>query len=166
MTASSELGKISALILANYILKYYGPMSHLKLQKLLYYTEAYHLAYFECPVLNEEFEAWVHGPVCKPVYSSLKDSSILHTEMIFDSSKDADPDKDVKSILTSSQIENIDFFLKQLSSWTGLELEAATHREFPWIEARMGIPASRPCSNLIKKNTMKEFYFAEIRAGA
>lgn len=41
------LQKIDSIDLANYILYKYGSMSHLKLQKLLFYCDAYHLAYFD-----------------------------------------------------------------------------------------------------------------------
>lgn len=42
-----NMGTIDSIILSDYILKHYGPMSHLKLQKLLFYCDAYHLAYFD-----------------------------------------------------------------------------------------------------------------------
>jgi uncharacterized phage-associated protein len=64
MEPLKNLGKVNAQILADYILQKYGSMSHLKLQKLLYYCESYHLAYFDDILIPEEFEAWVHGPVC------------------------------------------------------------------------------------------------------
>lgn len=38
---------IDSIILSDYILKHYGPMSHLKLQRLLFYCDAYHLACFD-----------------------------------------------------------------------------------------------------------------------
>lgn len=46
MEATKHLGKIDSIVLSNYILKHYGDMSHLKLQKLLFYCDAYCLAYF------------------------------------------------------------------------------------------------------------------------
>ena len=53
--------KIDSVILAEYILFKCGKMSHLKLQKLLYYVQAFHLAYFDSPLVDDEFEAWLHG---------------------------------------------------------------------------------------------------------
>ncbi|SDF54480.1 alcohol dehydrogenase (NADP+)/uncharacterized zinc-type alcohol dehydrogenase-like protein [Dyadobacter soli] len=38
------LGKVDSALLSEYVLQNFGDMSHLKLQKLLYYTQAYHLA--------------------------------------------------------------------------------------------------------------------------
>ena len=44
-----------------------------KLQKILYYIKAWGVSYFpEGGVIDEDFEAWVHGPVCPPVYQEFK----------------------------------------------------------------------------------------------
>ncbi|MBR2290865.1 MAG: DUF4065 domain-containing protein [Prevotella sp.] len=63
MVKISEYKTIDSIVLSNYILKHYGPMSHLKLQKLLYYCDAYSLAYFGEELITDQFEAWVHWPV-------------------------------------------------------------------------------------------------------
>jgi uncharacterized phage-associated protein len=55
MESLKKLGKVNAQMIADYILQKYGPMSHLKLQKLLYYCESYHLAYFDDNLILEEF---------------------------------------------------------------------------------------------------------------
>ena len=77
------LNKIDSLVLSDYILLNYGPMSHLKLQKLLFYCDAYHLAYFNEELITDNFEAWVHGPVSKKVFDSFKDKSILYSDLSF-----------------------------------------------------------------------------------
>ncbi|HUZ03805.1 MAG TPA: type II toxin-antitoxin system antitoxin SocA domain-containing protein, partial [Acidobacteriaceae bacterium] len=38
-------------------------ISNLKLQKLLYYAQAWHLALYGSPLFSDSIEAWVHGPV-------------------------------------------------------------------------------------------------------
>ena len=38
-------------------------LTNLKLQKLMYYSQAWHLALRDIPLFNEDFQAWVHGPV-------------------------------------------------------------------------------------------------------
>lgn len=67
-----SLQKIDSVVFSDYILKHYGPMSHLKLQKLIFYCDAYCLAYFDKELVTDQFEAWVHGPVSRKVYNSLK----------------------------------------------------------------------------------------------
>ncbi|MES1173555.1 MAG: type II toxin-antitoxin system antitoxin SocA domain-containing protein, partial [Myxococcales bacterium] len=39
------------------------PLSALKLQKLVYYAQAWYLAFAGVPLFHGTFEAWVHGPV-------------------------------------------------------------------------------------------------------
>lgn len=43
-------------------------ISNLKLQKLVYYAQAWHLAIHGTPLFEEDFEAWVHGPVIPSLY--------------------------------------------------------------------------------------------------
>lgn len=50
------------------------PVSNLKLQKLLYYAQAWHLAIFKQPLFNDEIEAWVHGPVVPEVFRAYRDN--------------------------------------------------------------------------------------------
>ncbi|MDR1722691.1 MAG: DUF4065 domain-containing protein [Tannerella sp.] len=83
MTVVNNLGKIDSLVLANYILETVGKMSHLKLQKLLYLVQGYHLAYFGKPLIDDKFEAWVHGPVSRKVFGSLKDKSLLYADICY-----------------------------------------------------------------------------------
>lgn len=159
MQATKDISKTSAITLSNFILKHYGPMSHLKLQKLLYYCEAYHLAYFGDSIINENFQAWIHGPVCREVYNALKGRSILYSDISFDNA--SNPDEEI-AVLTSSQINLISDVLATLSTWQDGELEAATHREQPWITARRGyMPADR-CEVEISKEEMMHFYKAEF----
>lgn len=43
-----------------------------KLQKLLFYSHAWHLAMFNKPLFEEDFEAWPWGPVSKDIYFQTK----------------------------------------------------------------------------------------------
>lgn len=48
------------------------PISNLKLQKLLYYMQGFHLAYFDTPLFDDDIEAWMYGPVVPCVYNHFK----------------------------------------------------------------------------------------------
>ena len=72
MVKTKEYKAIDSIVLSNYILKHYGPMSHLKLQKLLFYCDAYCLAYFGQELITDQFEAWVHGPVSRKVCQRMR----------------------------------------------------------------------------------------------
>lgn len=159
MEINKQLCTIDSLVLSDYILKHYGPMSHLKLQKLLFYCDAYNLAYFGQELVSDKFEAWVHGPVSRKVYSSLKDKSILYSDLRY-SYNGVDVDHAFEN-LPSSQKELVTSILDTLSMWTGMELEIATHKEKPWLEARRGYSEADKCNVEISKETTMLFYRQE-----
>jgi len=49
--------------LARYITERLGPLTAMKLQKLMYYAQAWNLVWDEEPIFNEDFQAWANGPV-------------------------------------------------------------------------------------------------------
>lgn len=160
MRVVSSLHKIDSVLLSNYILKHYGPMSHLKLQKLLFYCDAYHLAYFDVELIEDKFEAWVHGPVSRKVFDSLKDKSLLYSDIEYvDNGIDIDETFESLSSLQKDLLNNI---LSTLSTWTGTELEASTHDEKPWLEARLGYGEADRCHELISKETTRTFYKRDL----
>ena len=164
MKMHKSLQKIDSVVFSDYILKHYGPMSHLKLQKLIFYCDAYCLAYFDKELVTDQFEAWVHGPVSRKVYNSLKDKSILYSDLIYSKKEGEDVDVEFGK-LTQDQQDLILSVLGDLSKWTGIELEAATHKEKPRLEARKGYSEADKCNELISKDTTRLFYKTEINGG-
>lgn len=157
MIATPKSGTIDSIVFANYILKHYGPMSHLKLQKLLFYCDAYCLAFFGKELLSEKFEAWVHGPVSRRVFNEMKGASLLYSDMYYSPIPDINEDEQFKQLSIEVQ-ELLDQVLSNLTKWTGIELERATHRELPWIEARQGYGEADKCNELISKETTRKYY--------
>lgn len=49
------------------------PIDQMKLQKLVYYAQAWHLALKGGPLFDEDLEAWPWGPVVRNVYIQTKD---------------------------------------------------------------------------------------------
>lgn len=47
-------------------------ISNLKLQKLVYYAQGFHLAIYNIPLFHEPIEAWTHGPVIPDLYHEYK----------------------------------------------------------------------------------------------
>jgi uncharacterized phage-associated protein len=60
--------QVSAKDVAAYILQRLGPMTTMKLQKLLYYCQAWSLVWDEEPLFYEAIEAWANGPVVREVF--------------------------------------------------------------------------------------------------
>src|SRR5438045_3498157 len=48
-------------------------ITHLKLQKLVYYAQAWSLALLNKPLFEEEIQAWTHGPVVPSLFEKFSD---------------------------------------------------------------------------------------------
>jgi len=122
-------------------------LTNLKLQKLLYYAQAWHLALRDEPLFSEDFQAWVHGPVLPSQYARFRDYQWRPI--------DAD-------LARPDLAEDLRYFMGEIVDAFGAEtavaLELMTHRELPWIAARGALPPDAICKNTISKVTMREFY--------
>ncbi len=146
-------------------------VSHKKLQKLLYYVDAWHLVYFGNPIVDETFEAWVHGPVIPSLYQELKEFGfneikVINSEAVFESIESEIRTIIEKNNLSEDQLELIDTVLLKYGSLSSMELEILSHSEAPWIKARQGLAPHQPCKNRISKSYMKDFYSAKLIASA
>ena len=138
----------SVFDVAKYILETKGPMSTMKLQKLCYYSQAWALVWDDSPLFNEEFEAWANGPVCKELFHQ--------TQGKFSVSAADEPGSSAR--LTDDQKDTINRVLDHYASHNAQWLSQLTHMEAPWKEARKNIPDGTPCSAVISKESMAEYY--------
>ena len=148
--------KITASEMANCLLLR-GGMSHLKLQKLLFYCQAFHLAVFDEPLFADDFEAWMHGPVVRSVWNDCRDHSVLHNGL---SLTDLGKEKAKQSFekLSKDQTDLIDDVLAEYEPHSAYKLECLTHSEKPWIDARAGIAHDAASKNIIPKKSIGDFY--------
>jgi uncharacterized phage-associated protein len=155
--------KIDSVQLAKFILAKQGPMEHLKLQKLVYYVEAWHLAYFGESIIEDKFKAWMHGPVSLKVWHEFKHSTqtLLNEIKIPAREKELVIEK-ISDILKPDQLSLIDDVLREYGPLTAYQLEGLTHSEQPWLEARNGIPAAQVSNAVISKETMRKFYHKRL----
>lgn len=118
---------LTAKIVAEYIINQNASddsdLTNLKLQKLLYYCQGFHLAIKEVPLFNGSIEHWEHGPVVPAMYHEYKKYG--KTPL----SPSADMDFD--SIPNDSR-EIIDEVLKVYGQFSALKLRDMTHNESPW----------------------------------
>jgi uncharacterized phage-associated protein len=125
-------------------------ISNLKLQKLVYYAQAWHIALYDSPLFEEDFEAWVHGPVIPSLYQKYKSSGWQPI------SEDAAPE------LPSDIAQFLDEVAEEYFACDAYELEQMTHAEDPWNWARGNLAPDAPSNEVIKKEWMKEFYGARV----
>ena len=124
-----------------------APMTHKKLQKLCYYAKAWYLALYDCNIIRENFQAWVHGAVQPTLYQYYKRYGF---DII--PRNQSTPGIPEEFISFSHQIYD------SYGDLDGNELEELNHQEKPWIEAREGCAPWERCNNTISENTMKEYY--------
>lgn len=138
---------ISAKDVAAYIMSKCKPMTAMKLQKLVYYSQAWSLVWDEKPLFTEEIEAWANGPIVPDLYQ-------LHKGMFELSSWSyGSVDK-----LGKKEIETIDAVLKFYGDKTGQYLSELTHNESPWKLARTGLIAGQRSNVVITHSAMHEYY--------
>lgn len=126
-----------------------------RLQKLLYYVQAWHLAVTGQPLFPEPIKAWKHGPVVPAVWHLRHDRSTRRAT-----------EQDVDGIhLDQLSSDLIDLVLASYGSMSGDELSALTHVEQPWRTARGDLPEDAECREPISFDEMARFYRAHRRLG-
>ena len=126
--------------------------SQLKLHKLLYYVQSWHLALYDQPLLDEKFQAWIHGPVSRKIYDRFKD-----TKNMFSPITAEDIESDFSGLNTQA-IYHIDEVLEVYGDYSGTQLEELTHSEEPWIKARQGLSRFERSERIISEEDMKNYY--------
>ena len=137
---------------AKYILDKYGAMSAMKLQKLIYYCQAMSLVWDDVPLLEDDFEAWAKGPVCRSLFNAHKGKFML-TDSDFLNFYAPDVSR-----LNNEQKETIDAVVGGLIDYPPYVLSDMVHKEKPWLDARGGLPSGARCENVISKEAMAEYY--------
>jgi uncharacterized phage-associated protein len=102
-------------------------ISNLKMQKLVYYAQGFHLAMFNKRLFDEGLEAWMHGPVSPSLYHELKRFGLGAIEL----DKIGDIDLDVFTKEQKYLLEDVYRNYGQYSAWI---LRNMTHKELPWAK--------------------------------
>ncbi len=136
-------------------------MTNLRLQKLVYYTQAWHLAVTGQPLFGDDFQAWIHGPVIPELYRRYRThgwdpipaKELDEWEAL---SYHSDPSNDIDSV-AKSVIEDVWGYY---GSYSAKGLEALTHQESPWQDARRDLSDDARCTTIISKGSMHSYYAA------
>lgn len=132
---------------AAYILQKAGEMTAMKLQKLVYYSQAWSLVWDEEPLFRDRIEAWANGPVVPALYAEHRG------QFRVSSWRKGNPSK-----LAPKQRESVDAVLRYYGDKTSQWLSDLTHREAPWAEAREGLGPGERGSRVISHASMAEYY--------
>ena len=126
-------------------------ISNLKLQKLVYYAQAWYLAIYGEQLFEEDFEAWIHGPVIPQLYDRYKHYQWKPIE------------EEVKQPNFSEEVgEFLEEVVEVYFSIDAYDLERMTHLEDPWIKARGNLAQDEPSKEIITKESMKNYFGARV----
>lgn len=130
------------------------PITNKKLQKLVYYSQAWSLALNGKRLFKEKIEAWVHGPAIRSLYGTYK----RYGFNVIDKKIDTDL---VKSISKDDKLF-LDRIWKVYGRFDSIYLELLTHSESPWQEARQGLEAHENSDAEITVSSMKNYYTEKL----
>ena len=131
---------------AAYILQRQGEMTAMKLQKLVYYSQAWSLVWDEAPLFDEPIEAWANGPVVRSLYNR-------HQGKFKVQEWNGEPKR-----LSPIQQETIEKVLEFYGHMSSQMLSDLTHQEAPWREARRGLGPTDRGERVISLASMAEYY--------
>lgn len=130
-------------------------MTNLRLQKLVYYAQAWHLAITSQSLFEEEIEAWVHGPVTPSLYFKYRERG----------GYGLDAPSSWSINLSKQSLDVLSEVWGTYSQYSAKRLEQITHSEDPWINARAGYAPGDRCQVVITKGAMREYYSRLLAEG-
>lgn len=139
-----------ALDIANKIisktdLEHGDTISNLKLQKMMYYQQGFHLAYFGTPLFDEDIVAWQYGPVVPSVYKEYKS---------FESNSISTSKEGIS--LSDDEEELFNNVYEEYNQFSAVALMKMTHEESPWKTTEI--------NSVISRDKMIAFFKTQIEA--
>ncbi|MBP9819165.1 SocA family protein [Candidatus Woesebacteria bacterium] len=156
MTTLSVKNTSKVFQIANYFIKKAQEenkeLTNKKLQKLLYYSQAWSVTLRDKSIFEDNIEAWVHGPAIRSVYHRFSDfgrenlaSKVDVTSAHFDE-------------ITTDDKELLNKIWEIYGKYTANDLEVISHSESPWQDAREGLEPYEASANIITIESMKQYY--------
>ncbi|MCY9512351.1 DUF4065 domain-containing protein [Paenibacillus larvae] len=126
-----------------------------KLQKLCYYAYSFYLAIYEKKLFDDNFEAWVHGPVNPQLYTEYREYGWQEIP------QEANYPN---SIMENERVrEIIEEVYDSYGHLDGNQLEYLTHQEDPWKNARNGLQPYESSRNVIDDEDIRSYYVGLLR---
>lgn len=132
---------------AAYILARKGPITAWKLQKLVYYAQAWSLVWDDKPLFRNRIEAWANGPVSPTLYQAHKGQFRVYRI----------PQGNARK-LTQKEQGTVEAILIGYGSKTSQWLSDLSHSEPPWKNARKELSIGERGHTEITQEAMSEYY--------
>lgn len=124
-------------------------MTNLRLQKLLYYAQGWHLALLGESLFSEDIQAWKHGPVVRALYDKYKQYGWERIPAA---------DHFSRSLFKGDSGDVLDQVWETYGQFSAKHLEDMTHRERPWLEARDSCMDHESSNATISRNVMRDYF--------
>ncbi len=124
-----------------------GPITTMKLQKLLYYAQAWHLVFQRKPMFDEKIEAWPQGPVTPSIFAGHR----KQYQVTSGPSGHA-------GALTAPENATLTWVMDKYAHYSAETLSRLTHMESPWRAARGIVDENEKSSQPIAHDQMRHFY--------
>ena len=133
------------------LLRETGAVTTMKLQKLVYYSQAWHLAFNSEPLFQDTIEAWEQRPITPVLYRKHKGQHKVSSWPFGNSDN-----------LSKSERGTVSWVLAKYSHFSAESLSRMAHMETPWIIARGFSGNNDKSSDPIDLNIMSHFYARQI----
>lgn len=150
-----QLSNLKAIDIAKYFvarnLKDQKGLSNKKLQKLLYYAQAWSMVFNNQTLFKDDIQAWIHGPAILEVYNEYKEFGAEEIK------KEVDLNA-VTKLLSKEQVKILDMVWESYGKFDANYLEILSHNEKPWQETRKGLEVYDGSDRIIPIKLMKSYY--------
>lgn len=144
---------VSAHDVASAVIDRLGPMDTMRLQKLVYYVQAWHLARTGLPAFNEQIEAWRDGPVVRELFA-IHRRKFTVTEWSTGSAASLQPE------LTRT----LEWVMGRYGTMSGVQLSRISHAEGPWLVARDSVQPGEASSAIIALDMIRTYYSRQVES--
>lgn len=151
--------KITAFDIAEYFiyrsLKKDRKISNKKVQKLVYYAQAWALVLNNTPLFSERIEAWIHGPAIPELYKKYKSFGFSPIDSV-------GPGFDPTHLFKPEILEVLNEVWRVYGKYDADYLEILSHQEEPWISARSLLEFDESSNKEITISSMKNYYTLKL----
>lgn len=137
----------SVFDVARYIINKTGSITAMKLQKLVYYCQAWSLVWDEKPLFKEDIQAWANGPVVRELFEAHRGEFMV----------DKEPNGNIEHLNENHQ-DTIDNVLAYYGDKSSQWLSDLTHMEDPWKNARKEISDEECGTTIITHSELFNYY--------
>ncbi|WP_424526373.1 Panacea domain-containing protein [Spiroplasma endosymbiont of Glossina fuscipes fuscipes] len=142
--------------ITKYLVEKYNIKEPVKLQKILYFLYLDYLKQYDEKLFDDEFEAWIYGPVIRKIFNHIRYNGYNFIEIESYTDKYLEIEK--IQYLTDEKVKNfINENIKKYINMSSIELVEKTRDSLPWIKARKNLGPHDISKNKLLFKDIQEF---------